>query len=112
MTAGGCPHCGAPYRKTVSADEDSLGELALPDEGYAAVCYNVRARPKAYLGFTLYFHPATVHAIETRPEGIEDGEREGESKGELAEEEWSHEDVYASRRSRRSRCDRALATEA
>jgi hypothetical protein len=37
MTAGGCPFCGAPYCKIVSADEDTLGELAMPDEEYAAV---------------------------------------------------------------------------
>lgn len=104
MTVGGCPHCGAPYRKTVSADEDTLGELALPDEEYATVCYNVRTQPEAYLGFTLYFHPATVYAVETRHGSSKQREREGNGKGK--NEEWSREDVYASLATARSHRDR------
>jgi len=103
MTPGGCPHCGAPYRKTVSADEDTLGELAFPGEEYAAVCYNVRAQAEAYLGFTLYFHPATVHAVETRPENATDPE-EDERTDRVSE--WSREDVYASMATARSHRDR------
>jgi hypothetical protein len=95
--AGDCPFCGAPYRKTLSADEDTLGELAVPAEEYAATCYNVRARSELYLGFTLYFHPATVHAVETRPENAE-GKEPGRG--------WSQEDVYASAASARSHHDR------
>ena len=108
MTADGCPHCGAPYRETVSADEDTLGELDPPTEEYAGVCYNVRAHAEAYLGFTLYFHPATVYAIETRPENGADGEDSGrEGEGASGEDnEWSHEDVYASVATARSRRDR------
>lgn len=108
---GGCPHCGAPYWKTVSADEDTLGELALPTEEYAAVCYNVRAHTETYLGFTLYFHPEVVYAVETRPESDEEGERgmggdRADAGGESANESWSREDVYASLATARSRRDR------
>lgn len=98
MTVGGCPHCGAPYRKTVSADEDTLGKLALPEEEYAAVCYNVRTQPEAYLGFTLYFHPATLYAVETRREDAEGDRSDGKN--------WSREDVYASAATARSHRDR------
>jgi hypothetical protein len=96
--AGDCPFCGAPYRKTLSADEDTLGELAVPAEEYAAMCYNVRARSDVYLGFTLYLHPATVYAVETRTE-----DAEGKEPGT---DGWSQEDVYASEANARSRRDR------
>ncbi len=66
MTDRGCPNCGAPYLRTVSADEHLTGELRFPDGSYEQVCYKSRVQPEAYFGFTLYLHPATVYAVEVR----------------------------------------------
>ena len=70
MSSRGCPNCGAPYRRTASTDEDLTGEVSLPEETYAQVCYQTRLTKEKYFGFTLYFHPETLHALEER---VDDG---------------------------------------
>jgi hypothetical protein len=66
MNTQGCPNCGAPYRRTASTDEELTGEVSLPSESYAQVCYQTRLTKEKYFGFTLYFHPETLYAIEER----------------------------------------------
>ncbi|MFC4358728.1 hypothetical protein ACFO0N_12325 [Halobium salinum] len=85
MTDYGCPHCGAPYLRTASSDEQLTGELRLPDVDHERVCYKARVTPEAYFGFTLYFHPGTVYRVEAR--------ESPDSGWELPAER----DVYASR---------------
>lgn len=66
MSTKGCPNCGAPYRRTASTDEELTGEVSLPSETYAQVCYQTRLTKEKYFGFTLYFHPETLYALEER----------------------------------------------
>ncbi|EJN58831.1 hypothetical protein [Halogranum rubrum] len=66
MSAQGCPNCGAPYRRTASTDDELTGEVSLPTESYAQVCYQTRLTKEKYFGFTLYFHPQTLYAVEER----------------------------------------------
>ncbi|SEP25950.1 hypothetical protein SAMN04487948_12820 [Halogranum amylolyticum] len=72
MSEQGCPNCGAPYRRTASTDEDLTGEVSLPTETYAQVCYQTRLTKEKYFGFTLYFHPETLYALEKREENADD----------------------------------------